>query len=456
MNIIIIGCGKVGYKVAEHLVEEGHDITMVDQDADRLQAALNDLDIQGFVGSGTSIRTQQEAGIQNADLFIAVTGQDEINLLSCLIAKKVNNCRTIARVRNPEYFEERAYLRQCLDISLIINPDASTAKTISQLIQVPSATEIDTFAKGKVDMLQLEIPKDSPLDGMNMIEFAQKFNRVALVCALVHEKQVIIPNGRTVMHTGDMIYTVVPPKEIRKFCRGVGLPVRPLKDVMIIGGSKIGYYLTKRLTPNGISVKIVDKDREHCEWLSECLDANVICADATEHHLLKEENLEQMDAFVALTNMDEENMFLSLYANKIAPGCKKITKNNRVSLNDLAMELPVGSIVSPMTITAEYITQYVRSMNNSMSDSYCSEIESVYQLVDNQVEALEFTIKEDSRITGKPLQELKMKKGLLVCCIVRGDQVITPGGRDMMMKGDTVIVVTTIKRMDDILDILEK
>lgn len=453
MNIIIAGCGKVGSALAQQLNDEGHNITMIDIDPERLQPALSALDIQGLVGNSTSFVTQQESGIEEADLFIAVTGKDEINLLSCLIAKKASNCQTIARVRNPEYSKEITYLKQCMGMSMAINPELASAKEIAHLIQVPDAMEIDSFAKGKVDLLRVAISQNSPLHNMKVQEFSKHFNHEILICILVHEHQVSIPNGETILQAGDTISVIIPKDKIRDFYKATKLStLKEIKDVIIAGGGTISYYLSTLLLSSGIHVKILEKDKDRCDFLSVALpDATVIYADATDHSILQEEGLANTDAFVALTNMDEENVFLSLYAKKLSPRCKKITKINRLTLNDIIDDLSVGSIISPKHITAEYILQYVRSLSNS----YGSNVEALYRLMDNQVEALEFHVAENSAVTDIPLIDLELKQNLLICCIVRRNQIITPSGRDTIQLDDTVIVVTTHKGLQDISDILK-
>lgn len=453
MNIIIAGCGKVGYALAQQLNEEGHNITIIDNSAERLQPALSALDIQGLVGNATSFRTQQEAGIELADLFIAVTGEDEINLLSCLIAKKATNCQTCARVRNPEYFKEISYLKQCMGISMAINPEFAAAKEIAHLIQVPDAMEIDTFAKGRVDLMKVAISENSPLHNMTVQEFSKKFNHTILICVLIHNHQVTIPNGDSVLQAGDTISVILPKEQIRSFYKATKLlSTRDIKDVIIAGGGTISYYLAAILQQSGIHVKIVEKDRSRCDFLTVALpEATIIYADATDHQIMREEGIATTDAFLSLTNMDEENVFLSLYANMENPRCKRITKINRLALNEIVEDLPVGSIISPKFITSEYILQYVRSQSNS----YGSNVEALYKLMDGQIEALEFHVGENSSVTDIPLINLNLKENLLICCIVRGNKIITPSGRDTIQLDDTVIVVTTHKGLRDISDILK-
>lgn len=453
MNIIIAGCGKVGYTLAQQLNDENHNITLIDTSAERLQPALSAMDIQGIVGNATSFLAMQEAGIEKADLFIAVTSDDEINLLSCLIAKKSGNCQTIARVRNPEYFKEITYLKQCMGIAMAINPEFAAAKEIAHLLQVPDAMEIDTFAKGRVDLLRVAISENSPLHNMKVIEFSKRFGRNILICILEHDRQITIPNGDTILQAGDTISVILPKEKINAFHQATKLSsMREIKDVIIAGGGTISYYLTKLLLKSGIHVKIVEKNRERCDILSIALPkATIIHADATDHDIMLEEGLAHTDAFVALTDLDEENVFLSLYANKLSSKCKKIIKMNRLTLNEIIDDLPVGSIISPKNITAEYILQYARSHDNSLG----SNVEALYRLMDNRVEALEFHVETQSAVTNIPLMELQLKSELLICCIVRDNQIITPSGRDMLLINDTVVVVTTHKGLRDISDILK-
>mgnify|MGYP003294141413 CR=1 FL=1 len=453
MKIVIAGCGRVGYALAQQLNEEGHDLTLIDNSAERLQPALSNLDLQGVVGNASSFFTLQEADIKHADLFIAVTNQDEINLISCLLAQKASKCRTIARVRNPEYFREINYLKECMDISMIINPEFAAANKIAQLIQVPDAMGIDSFANGKVDLMQVVITEDSPLNNMKVQEFSRKFNHEILICILVHDHQVCIPNGNSVLMAGDTISIILPKEKINSFYRLSKLAtIREIRDVMIAGGGMVPYYLTQSLLRSGIDVKIIERNRDRCNFLSDALPkATIIHSDATDHDMLLEEGIEKTDAFVSLTAGDEENIFLALYANKMNANCKKITKVNRLELDEIISDLPIGSILSPKNITTEYILQYVRSQNNS----YGSNVEALYRLMDNQVEALEFLVKDDCAVTDIPFINLNLKSNLLICCIVRKGRIITPSGRDFIQKGDKVVVVTTHKGLQDISDIMD-
>ena len=455
MKIIVVGCGKVGYNLAEQLAAENHDVTVIDSNEVKLETASTNLDIIGVPGNGTSFHVQEEAGVKEADLLIAVTDRDEINLLSCLIAKKAGNCQTIARVRNPEYYNEIGFLKEELGLAMVINPELAAAAEISRLIQVPSAMEIDTFAKGRINLVKFEVPKDSSWAGMKISEISSKFSGTMLICIIERktqgkEAEVIIPHGNITLEPGDKISVIVPPEHMNSFFRKMGVSHKVIKNVMIAGGSRIAYYLAERLTKSGIKVKIVEKSRSRCEELSSALPkVMVIDGDAANDTLLTEEGIENMDAFVALTNFDEENIMLSLYANKMS-NAKLFTKINRVAFEGVVNEIPIGSIITPKNLTAEYIIQYVRSMQNSIG----SNVEAVYRMVHNQVEALEFYVKEDSAVTNRTFAELKLKPNLLVCGIVRNGVRIIPSGQDMILKGDSVIVVTTNIGLNDIQEIM--
>lgn len=453
MRIIIAGCGKVGYTLAQQLGEEGHDVTLIDTDGDKLEATLGQLDVQGVEGNGTSFRVQKEAGIEESDLLIAVTDQDEVNLLSCLIAKKAGGCHTIARVRNPEYYKEIQYIKEELGLSMAINPELACAMEILRLIQIPSALEVNTFAKGRVNLVKLTIPERSPLHDMRIRDFASQISKGTLICIIERGQQVIIPDGQTVLKAGDNIYVATSMAEMNLLFSKIGVISKPIKSVMIVGGSTIGYYLAIYLVTLKMNVTIIEKDRKRCEELSELLpEAMVICGDASDRQLLLEEGIQEAEAFVSLTNFDEENILLSLFATK-ASKAKVITKINKISFEEVIEEIPIGTVVCPKYITSESIIQYVRSRQNSFG----SNVETLYKMVDNQVEALEFVINNTAvQMTGKPLMALNLKNGLLICGINRNGRIITPTGKDTIEIGDTVIVVTTIKGLTDINDILKK
>lgn len=454
MKIIIAGCGKVGYTLAEQLSEEGHEITVIEPRAEKVQAAVDALDIIGYIGNGNSYKMQKEAGVEDADLLIAVTGHDEVNLLSCLIAKKAGNCKTIARVRNPEYADEIRFIREELGLSLSINPELATAMDIERLIQVPSALEIDPFTNGRAYMLRFEIPHGSPWHQLQVMDAAVKYGNHFLICILERGEEILIPSGNTVLMEGDKISMIAPTEDMNRLFNIIGIQEPPIRNVMIIGGGTIAYYLAQRLTKAKVHTMIIDKDPARCTELSESLDkAMIICGDATDSKLLLEEGLEHMDAFVALTNFDEENIMLSLYAHQVSKA-KLITKVNKISFEGIVRSIPVGSIISPKYLTAEHIIQYVRDLENSMDADRDSTVDMVYRIADNKAEAIEFSVEEQSKATDTPLMNLELKQGLLISSIMRGNKVLIPSGRDCILVGDKVVVVTTMRHLNRLEDIL--
>lgn len=449
MKIIIEGCGKVGSKLLEQLTAEGHEVTLIEINSKTLASAVESYDIFGVCGNGVSYSTQLEAGIENSDLFIAVTDNDETNLLSCLIARKAGHCRTIARVRKPEFYYEIGYIREELGLAMSINPDMAAASEIARLIHFPSAIEADTFAKGKVNLIKVKIPDNSVLDGMSLKEFSAKISRDVLICMVERNHDVTIPSGDFILNKGDYIYFIIPLEQVSYFFSKIGIKTKPIKNVIIAGGGTISYYLAKKL-PKNINVKIIEKDLKRCEWLSESLpSAFIINGDATDKQLLHEEGIQTADAFISATGIDEENVMLSLYAETVSKA-KRMIKLTRCSFGDVLDNLSVGSIIRPNNISAEYILRFVRSMQNSID----TEVQALYRMVDERVEASEFLVGAKCKIINKPLTTLNFKKNLLLCCISRNGKIITPSGKDVILPNDIVIVVTTNKGLTNIDDIL--
>lgn len=451
MNIIIAGCGKLGFTLAEQLCEENHDVVVIDKNQYILDEVAEMLDVQVLRGNCTIYHVLKEAGVEQCDLVIASTGQDEVNLLTCLIAKQASDCETIARVRNPEYVHEIPFLKNELGLALTVNPERAAAVEILKLIQIPSASEIDSFAKGRVNVVRVQVLPGSPLDQLTLLDFHSKICENALVCVVSRGQEAIIPKGDFHLQANDIIYVALSMSSMNEFFKRSGLKYKPIKDVMIAGGGTIAYYLAHQLLEAKTSVKIIEQDEERCKQLSELLPhAIIIHGDASDRQLLLEEGIERTDAFVTLTGFDEENIILSLYAKK-QPGVKCITKINKIAFNDVISELEVGSIVCPKYITAEYIIQYVRSSQNAKG----SNIETLYRMLDNKVESLEFRVKDSSRVTGLPLMKLDLKPGLLIAGIIRNNKLIIPSGKDFIQAGDTVIIVTVNKGLKDITDILK-
>ena len=453
MNIIIAGCGKVGRALAEQLSREKHDITVIDRKPEAIQQITNIADVRGVVGNGASFEIQMDAGIDTADLMIAVTDADEVNLLCCLIAKKAGGCQTIARVRNPVYHHEIHHIKDELGLSMVINPEWAAAMEMARLLRFPSAIDIDTFANGRIELLRFQLEEQNPLCNNKIKDLHMLSRCEVLICIVERGNEVLIPSGEVELKAGDMISVVASPVNASRFFKTIGIETNQVKNTMIIGGGKISFYLAKRLLEMGIQVKIIEKDRDACERLCEILPkAMIINGDGTDRELLAEEGLAKAEGFAALTNMDEENVMLALYAKSMSKA-NKITKVNRNTFDTIIGSLNIGSLIYPKHITSETILQYVRAMQNSIG----SNVETLYRLVDGNAEALEFVIKGKSEVTDIPLQELQLKPHILVCAINRKGKIIIPKGQDCIQEGDSVVIITTdCGAYKDIRDIMKK
>ena len=454
MNIIIVGCGKVGHTLTERLVHEGHDITVVDTSERVIRDTTEVFDVMGIRGNGASLSVLMEAGLQKADLIIAVTGSDELNLLCCTIARKAGgNLAAIARVRNPDYSKELTYLRQQLGLFMIINPELEAAREIARLLSSPQALTISAFARGHAELVRFRIPAGNRLCGKRILELGSIFRFDFLVCAVGREGSVRIPDGSFLLAEGDEIMIVASTRDVHRIFESIDMRSEAVRSCMIIGGGKSSYYLAKLLLEQRMQVKIIESSRERCEELSTLLpEAVVICGDGGDEELLKEEGIGTAEAFVPLTGLDEENILLTLYAKRV-PGLKTITKINRITFNDVIEGLELGSVVYPKHITAESIIAYVRARQNSIG----SNVETLYHLFDNRVEAVEFHVQKDAPVVGVPLAELGRRKrdDMLIACINRGGKIIFPRGQDAIQADDSVIIVTTQAGLRDISDILK-
>lgn len=453
MNIIIVGCGKVGQKLIEQLSrEEDHNITLVDTRASVVDEMVNEHDTMGVIGSGTDIDTLTQAEIANADVLVAVAGHDELNLMICLLAKKLSqNCQTIARVRKPEYFKAISLIKDELGLALIVNPELTAATEIARALRFPSAINIDTFAKGRVEILKFEIAEGSPLDNFKVMDIYAKLGSNILVCGVERGNEAFIPSGSFVMHAHDFISIIAPIGEAGNFFKKIGVRTDRVKDTLIVGGGDMTYYLANRLLQTGIGVKIIEQKQERCDELFQLLPkATIVCGDGADNKVLAEEGIERFDSFVSLTNIDEENVLLSLYAKSQTNG-KVVTKLNRIEYGHVIGDLQLGTTIYPKNLTAEYIVRFVRAMKNSLG----SNIETMHFILDGKAEALEFRIKEGSPISNVKIERLALKENILIACINRNRKIILPRGSDIIMPGDTVIVVTLKEGFKDISDILK-
>ena len=451
MKIVIVGCGKVGLTLVEYLLKDKHEITVVDKNAMRLKTALSNYDVMTYVGDGTSYTTLNNAGITSADLLIAVMNSDEVNLLCAVIAKKAGNCKTIARVRNPVYTSELEFLKRELDISMIFNPELAAAIKISRIFNFPSADKIEVFSNRTVELIHFRMKAESKLCGVSLADIRSKYRCNVLVCTVERGDEVIIPSGNFTLEANDYVSIVGSRANTHEFFRTFGSGMRKVPDAMIVGGGKIGYYLAKSLIESGIKVKIIDNQLQRCEELSELLpEADIICGDGTDRSLILEEGLLDASGFAALTSIDEENILLSLYARKKLDNSKIITKINRINYEDVIEEMDLDTIVNPNVVSTELVVTFVRSMQYTMN----SNIETYRALNDGNAEALEFAVKEGSKVVGIPLMGLKRKKNVLISCIIRNGKVIIPGGQDTIEVGDNVIIIHTLDDINNLDDIL--
>ncbi len=451
LKILVVGCGKVGITLVERLSKEMHDITVIDQDSEVVSRVAGTYDVMGITGNGACFSVQIEAGIEDTDLIIAVTESDELNLLCCTIAKKVSDCAAIARVRNPDYSEELGYIRDQLGISLIINPELETAREIARLLRLPMALEINSFAKGHAEIVKFRIPPKNYLCGKQVMGI-RDINPDLLICGVERGDKLYIPDGSFVFEEGDEVSFIATPLNIQSFFKKIGVDTHQVKNCMIVGGGKTSYYLAKQLTSMNINVKILEKNPKRCEELAALIPkALVIYGDGTDEALLKEEGIEDVESFIPLTGLDEENILLDMFARRCNVN-KVITKINRTTFNDVIDNMDLGSVMYPRYMTSEQIIAHVRAMQNTIG----SNVETLYHIFDNKAEALEFKVGESSSVIGKPIMDLALKDNLLLACISRHGRIIIPSGQDEIRSGDRVIIVTTHTGFHDVSDILKK
>ena len=452
MKIIIAGAGKVGHTVAALLAEEGHDITIIDRDPDTLQILSNSLDVSCVEGSATNSGTLREAGAEKADLLLAATEQDEVNMICGISARKLGTAHVIARVRDPEYLHQTEFLRETLGLSVLVNPEYECAKEISRTLRFPGAVRVDSFSKGSLEIVEHKVPAGGKLEGVALKELVQRFGAKILVGVVERGKEAMIPNGNFVLQAGDRLSITGESRELRRFFTAIGQFKRPVRRVMIMGGGRSAVYLTRMLQESGMEVTVVERDRERCELLCDLIpQANIICGDATRSDVLQEDGLSAADAFVALTGDDEDNIITSLYAKSCGVG-SVVVKVNRDYLDEILDNVGLTTIVSPKEIVAQQLTRYVRAMSNSMGGS----METLYRLADGKVEALEFKVSPRSACVNIPLKDLKLKPNILITAIIRGSKSIIPDGSSRILPGDHAVIVTAAGRLQSLDSIVEE
>lgn len=450
MRIVIVGCGKVGTSIASQLNAEGHDIVVVDIDRNAVQNLSNSLDVMGIEGNGASYEVLAEAGAEKADLVIAAAALDEVNLYTCLMAKAAGTTHTIARVRNPQYAADIHRVKDTLGLSMSINPELTAAKEMSRLLRFSGALEIDTFSRGSVELIKVALPENSAIANKRISQIDVLKGRVR-ICLVERGDEVFIPNGDFVLQGGDRISVASKVDVAAKFFKRISVSIGKSRDVILLGGGKISFYLAKNLLDSGANVKIIEKNSDRCWELTNILpEAVVIQGDCMDQDLLLSEGIERADGVAALMDYDEENILISLYIQSVSKA-KIITKVNNTSFDSILHNLKIKTIIHPKNLTGEYIASYIRAMQNSLG----SNVETLYKLNDDAVEALEFRVRSTSRVTGIPLQELNLKDNLQVISINRHGKIILPQGSDKIMCDDTVVVITKHKGLSDLDDILK-
>ncbi len=451
MKIVVIGDGKVGHTIIQHICREGHEVIVIDNNPDVVEKIVNAYDVMGICGNGASVEILESAGVEKADILIAVTSSDETNMLACIIGKKLGAKATIARVRQYEYDAQIHKMMTALHISVVINPEKECAHEILKIINFPEALRVDTFENGNVDLVELYIPEASPLIDKTLAYIPQKYQVKVLVCAVQRGEEVFIPDGSFTFKAGDIIHVTATKGNVKLFLHRLGLISSKIKSIFVLGGGKIATYLCEGLVKNGYKVKLIEKDYDTCVELSKILPGvTIIHGDGSDQEMLTEEGFNETDAVVCITGEDEENIIISMYAYKQKIG-KIITKINKDSLVGLMESIRMASVVSPKDITASRIVSYVRAKNNSRS----SNVITLYKLVNGKVEVVEFQAKESSRTLDIKLRDMRIKKQVLIASIFRNGQVIIPSGEDRICAGDNVIVVTAntvINNLDDILE----
>lgn len=451
MKIVIIGDGKVGYKLAVQLSEENYDIVLIDQNEGKLKEALNKMDIFCIPGNGADAEIQKQADVPHADLVIACASTDELNMLCCLLSRRLGAKHTIARVRNPIYYRQMELLKEDLRLSLTVNPEFAAANEISRILLFPEANKVETFMKGRVELVEYPVGDNNPLAGLSLAEIYKKFQIKFLVCAVKRGNDIFIPDGAFVLNAGDRLHIAAAHHNLKSFFKSLGRKNSKVKKVIICGGGHVCYYLARQLLQVGMQVKIIEKNEQRCEELCEQLPkATIINGNATDQDLLMEEGLADAHAFVALTGMDEENIIISLFA-KTQNVPKIIAKVNQDTRAQMVEGMGIDSIVSAKSAAADEILGYVRARMNSYSSD---DVETMYRLLNGRVEALEFIIKKECEYTNIPLKDLRTKKNHLIACIGRKREIIIPNGDSHLEVGDSVIIVTKEHIVSSFRDIL--
>ena len=451
MKVLIIGAGKMGMAITRQLSEEGHDITLVDRDADKVKAASDIYDVITLQGSGESFDVLRSAGVKDMDLLIAATGDDAVNLVCSVAGRHLGVREAVIRVKDPEFTREREMLQKAFGVSASFNPDLEAASEIARILSFPTAARVETFARGRSELVEYRIPAESPLHGLPMKELRSRFHAQVLICAVERDGKVSIPKGDFVLRSGDRLNIAGARSELRRFFSAAGSKDKSIRNVILMGGSRIAVYLSRQLIASGMSVTLLERDRARCEELCTLLpEVTVINGDGSKQEVLLEEGIRKADAFVALTGFDEDNIIVSMYAADMGVG-KVICKLSDDHFVSMLSRSSLDTFVCPKMLAASELARYVRALKNAEGSS----VESLYRLIDNRVEAVEFSIGAWSSLVGKPLMSLKIAPDALIAAVIHGSEVSIPSGNTVISAGDRAIVVTTRSGLQNPDDILE-
>ena len=452
MKIIIAGGGKVGYSVAENLAGEGHDITVIEKNPDNITNLSNSLDVICVEGSATNPETLREAGAETADLLVAATERDEVNMICSVSAHKLGTNHVIARIRDPEYIRQGEFLREALGLSRIVNPEYECAKEISRILRFPTAARVDVFSQGSIEIVEYRVPEGGRLDGVSLKDLPQKHGAKVLIGIVERGEEAVIPNGDYVLQAGDRLNITGTSRELRRFFASIGAYKHPVKHIMIVGGGRIAVYLTRLVEESGIHVTIIEKDKAQCEHVCDLLaDATVVHGDPTHIDVLLEEGLRSVDAFVALTGDDGSNIITSMFAKNCSVE-KIVTKIDHEHYAGILEEYGIDSVITPRGLVAQQLIHYVRALDVSEESS----METLHLLADGKVEALEFKVQEGAACAGVALKNLKLKKNILISVVIRNGKAQIPDGSTVIQPGDHAVVITTAGRLSRLDEIVEE
>lgn len=455
MKIIVLGAGKVGKALTQYLSNEeyDYDVVVVDLHAEKVEAIVNQFDVLGVVGDGATYDILLEAGVNKTDIIIAVTQSDELNILACLMAKKMGAQNSIARVRNPEYLKQRSFMRDQLGLSMIINPELEAANEIRRILLFPSAFKVDTFVSGKIELAEFRLKENARLIGVSLNRLDKVSKANVLICAIRRKGELLIPDGNVVLEQGDRIHVMGQHRDLVRFCQDINLFEQKTKRIIIVGGGRIAYYLAHQLIEHGIQVKIIENNPKRCIELSIMLPkATIIESDGSDEEVLIEEGIESVDAFVALTGLDEENIVISLYAKQMKAK-KTVAKVTRTNFMNVLDQLDIDSVVSPKNIIATHILRYVRAKNNKDDDS---SVKTLHHLFNDDVDAMEFVVTPQTCFLNQKVSDVKLKNNILIAAISRERGFVIPKGDTEIRLKDHIVVITTDRKISSLNDLVRR